>query len=76
MAARKQAEDKEQVTEPQPQPAAEEKSAGKMVKVKNLGRYFFRQPSTGIRIAGKGTAELRDDAWLQLQVSSGLMEKV
>jgi hypothetical protein len=48
-----------------------------MVKVKNNGRFFFRQPSTGIRIdGGGGVEELKHDRWLQLQLNSGLMELV
>jgi hypothetical protein len=47
-----------------------------MVRVRNHGRFFLRQPSTGIRIDGQGgVTELKDDAWLDLQISRRLMEK-
>lgn len=85
MAARKPAEPKtEDQTETAPEnleDQAQEKPAarasgpdGQMVKVKNNGRFFFRQPSTGIRIDGGGVEELKHDRWLQLQLNSGLME--
>lgn len=47
-----------------------------LVKVKNLTFDFFVQPSTGIRIMGKGEAELKEDGWLQNQISAKLLEKV
>lgn len=47
-----------------------------LVKVKNLTFDFFVQPSTGIRITGKGEAELKDDGWLQNQISAKLLAKV
>ena len=47
-----------------------------LVKVKNLTFDFFVQPSTGICILGKGEAELKDDGWLQNQISAKLLAKV
>lgn len=47
-----------------------------LVKVKNLTFDFFVQPSTGIRIPGKGEAELKEDGWLQNQISAKLLAKV
>jgi len=71
-------EDQVQEDDVQEAPAARAKGPdGQMVKVKNNGRFFFRQPSTGIRIdGGGGVEELKHDRWLQLQLNSGLMELV
>lgn len=79
MALRKEEETQDQKPEEQQDKApakTSRKAAGGMVKVRNNGKYFFRQPSTGIRIDGKAVAELKDDNWLKLQLSHGLMEKV
>lgn len=88
MAARKPAEpkteEKTQEAPEKPEDQVQEESAARaqgpddqMVKVKNNGRFFFRQPSTGIRIdGGGGVKELKRDRWLQLQLNSGLMELV
>lgn len=54
---------------------ASSKKASSMVKVLNKGRYFFVQPSTGIRIPAGQVTEVRDDAWLSLQLKAGLFER-
>lgn len=84
MAARKinqatEEEVKDQATAPEEQPKAKEpeapKSSGKMVKVYNPQRYFYVQPSTGIRIKSKEVTEVRDDNWIDLQVKGGILER-
>ena len=60
-------------------PAAKRKPEAegpKMVKVENLTHSLFRQPSTGITVQGKATAELKEDGWLQNQVGAGLLKLV
>lgn len=44
------------------------------VSVKNLRATDFRQPSTGLWIAGGETKELKNDGWLGNQVKRGLFE--
>ncbi|MCY1290328.1 hypothetical protein D9M68_854070 [compost metagenome] len=56
-------------------PAAK-KGKSDLVEVFNRCDHFFVQPSTGIRIGGKATAELKEDGWLRNQLSAGLMERV
>jgi len=84
MAARKSnqaPEEETKVQEPAPeeQPKAKEpeapKASGKMVKVYNPQRYFYVQPSTGIRIKSKEVTEVRDDNWIDLQVKGGILER-
>lgn len=53
-----------------------EQSESKLVKVENLTFSFLRQPSTGIVIQGKATAELKEDGWLENQINARLLKRV
>lgn len=54
--------------------AAAKTSTG-LVSVFNPNSLHFVQPSTGIRIGGKQTKDLKQDAWLDLQVKAGVLDK-
>lgn len=53
----------------------EPKSSGKLVKVYNPQRYFYVQPSTGIRINAQTVTEVRDDNWVALQVGANILQR-
>lgn len=53
-----------------------EAAESKLVKVENLTFSFQRQPSTGIVIMGKATAELKDDGWLENQINARILKRV
>lgn len=79
MAARKasatQPEEHTPETNEEPQEKKQTAKPTGMVKVKNNGRFFLRQPSTGIRIDAGSVEELKNDNWLQLQIDRRLMER-
>lgn len=61
--------------QPEEPKAAEPKVSDKLVKVYNPQRYFYVQPSTGIRIKSKTVTEVRDDNWLALQLDAKVLQR-
>lgn len=64
----------EKAQEPAPK-KAEEPKASNLVEVYNPQRYFYVQPSTGIRIGSKTVTKVSDDNWLALQVDAGILQR-
>lgn len=52
------------------------KDKPQIVKVRSTCKEWLRQPSSGLVINAKAEAELRNDGWLENQITAGFLELV
>lgn len=62
---------------PEPEPQAKAKP-NKMTLVKNVARFDYVQPSTGVKVRTNQAepTKVLDDQWVEQFVSAGLLERV
>lgn len=68
--------EQEEVKQEEVVPERKQVAANGLVNVHNPQAGHFVQPSSGIRIGGHETRELKDDGWLGLQLNAGVLKKV